>query len=80
MTEYQPECEKSLRQLVFKKRRRIETTGYQLTDHLNLQRVRANSNGLMMRLFSKFLAFDIAYLINCLNGCKHPIKIKGLIF
>jgi hypothetical protein len=77
----QPECEKSLRQLIFKKRRRIETTGSQLTDQLNLQRVRAKSLwGLITRLFSKFLAFDVAYLINVLNGNNHPIKIKSLIF
>lgn len=79
--DYQPENEKSIRRFVFKKRRRIETTNSQLVEQLNIQRVRAKSLwGLMTRLYSKFLAFDIAYLINVLNGCKHPIKIKGLIF
>lgn len=72
---------KGFRQFVFKKRRRIETTGSQLVDQLNLQRVRAKSLwGLMTRLFSKFLAFDIAYLINLINENKCPIKIKHLIF
>ena len=80
-TDFQPKNEKDLRRFVFKKRRRIETTGSQLTDQLNLQRVRAKSFwGMLARLFSKFLAFDIAYLINILNGSKHPIKIKSLIF
>jgi transposase len=79
--DFQPKCEESLRRLVFKKRRRIETTGSQLTDQLNMQRVRSKFLwGLMTRLFSKFLAFDVAYIVNLLNGSKHPIKIKSLIF
>jgi len=79
--DYQPASEKSIRRFVFKKRRRIETTNSQLVEQLNIQRVRAKSLwGLMTRLYSKFLAFDIAYLINVVNGSKHPIKIKGLIF
>jgi hypothetical protein len=79
--EPQPENEKCLRQIVFKKRRRIETTGSKLVDQLNLQRVRARSLwGLITRLISKFLAFDIAYFINALIGSKNPIKIKHLIF
>jgi hypothetical protein len=79
--DYQPASEKPIRRFVFKKRRRIETTNSQLVEHLNIQRVRAKSLwGLMTRLFSKFLAFDIAYLINVINGSKHPIKIKGLVF
>lgn len=79
--EPQPKDEKLLRQIVFKKRRRIETTGSQLVCQLNLQRVRAKSLwGLVTRLISKVLAFDVAYLINILIGSKNPIKIKHLIF
>ena len=79
--DYQPDSEKFLRRFIFKKRRRIETTGSQFVDQLNLQRVRAKSFwGLITRLFTKFLAFDIAYLINVVNGNDHPIKIKSLIF
>lgn len=77
----QLDSEKYQRRFVFKKRRRIETTGSQLTDQLNLQRVRAKSLwGLITRLFIKFLAFDLAYFINVINGNNHPIKIKSLIF
>jgi len=79
--EPQLENEKYLRQLVFKKRRRIETTGSQLAGQLNLQRVRAKSLwGLITRLISKILAFDVAYLINVLIGNEKPIKIKRLVF
>ncbi len=79
--DYRHPSEKSIHRFVFRKRRGIEITNSQLVEQLNLQRVRAKSLcGLMTRLFSKFLAFDIAYLINLFNGSKHQIKIKTLFF
>jgi transposase len=73
--------EKPLRQYIFKKRRRIETTGSQFSDQLNLQRVRSKSLwGLFTRLNTKFLAFAVAFLINIIIGFPNPICIKHLVF
>lgn len=77
----QPSEEKALRQQIFKARRRIETTSFQLTDHLNLQRVRAKSLwGLLCRLATKLLAFAVAFLINICIGVPNPARIKSLVF
>lgn len=72
---------KIFRQLIFKSRRRIETTISQLSDQLNLQRVRAKSLlGLFARLNSKFLAFAVAFFINLSINFDSPISIKHLAF
>jgi len=53
-----------LSQFVFKHRRRVETVFSQMSDQLNLQRVRAKSLwGLITRLNLKFLAFVLAVLL-----------------
>lgn len=76
-----PNSEKSLRQFIFRARRRIETLGSQLVDQLNLQRVRSKSLwGLQTRLATKFLAFSLAFLINFLFGFLSPSSIKHLLF
>jgi len=72
---------RELRQLIFKKRRRIETTISQLTDTLHLQKVRARSFwGLCANIRLKILAFLTAVYINCLNGAENILAIKQLIF
>lgn len=72
---------KSMRQIIFKKRRRIETTISQLSDQLNLQKVRAKSLlGLYARLYSKFLAFIVGVVINLIIQFPKPIAIKHLAF
>ena len=77
----QPPEEKQFRQHIFKVRRRIATTSFQLSDHLGIQRVRAKSLwGLIARLSSKLLAFAVAFLINICIGKPYPICIKSLVF
>lgn len=72
---------KNFRKIIFKSRRRIETTISQFSDQLNLQKVRAKSLlGLIARLHSKFLAFAIAYFINISINFHNPISIKHLAF
>jgi len=73
---------KTFRQLIFKLRRRIETTASQLTDQLNIERVRAKSLwGLITRLKTKLLAYNICHYINMLIGKDTNFsRIKALIF
>ncbi|SHK50569.1 Transposase DDE domain-containing protein, partial [Paramaledivibacter caminithermalis DSM 15212] len=56
---------KSIKQLIFKARRRIETTASQLTEQLNIEKVLAKSFwGLQTRLETKLLAYNLCYFIN----------------
>lgn len=73
---------KELRQIIFKLRRRIETSGSQLTDQLNIERVRAKSLlGLVTRIKTKFLAYNLCFYINMLMGKDiNYSKIKHLVF
>ena len=72
---------KELRQLIFKIRRRIETTFSQLTCQLNTERVLAKSfYGLKTRLMSKFLAYNICQYINKISDKSDLSLIKNLIF
>lgn len=60
---------KELRQLIFKKRRRVETSASQLTEHLNIETVKAKSLwGLISRIKTKILAYDLCFYINMLLG------------
>ena len=64
-----------LRKLVFKIRRRIETSFSQLTEQFNVERVLTKSlGGLCIRLLTKFLAFNL-----CLLLCNSN-HIKSLLF
>ena len=68
---YSPE----LRKEIFKRRRRIETTFSQLAEQLNAQRVLAKTfDGLSLRLLTKFLAFNLCFLL------VQSSYIKSLIF
>ncbi|ADL49849.1 IS982-like element ISClce1 family transposase [Clostridium cellulovorans] len=73
---------KPLRQLIFKARRRIETTFSQLSEQLNIQRVLAKSTwGFATRIVNKILAHNLCYFINkILNIGIDTAKIKTLIF
>jgi hypothetical protein len=73
---------KAIRQLVFKLRRRIETTGSQLTQQLNMERVLAKSFwGLVTRIRTKLLAHNLCYYINILIGHDMQFsRIKQLVF
>jgi len=72
---------KVFRRLVFKIRRRIETSFSQLSQQLNAEKVMAKSFwGLMSRLHTKFLAFNICFFINQLLGVDNIAKIKSLVF
>ena len=63
-------CEE--RQQIFKKRRRIETTISQLTDTMNIQRVRVKSFwGLCMNISLRIFAFLVAVLINIKIGAEN---------
>ena len=69
------------RQLIFKIRRRIETTFSQLTCQFNAEKVYAKiKNGLYTRLITKFLAFNLCLFINKLFGIKNIARIKQLVF
>ena len=64
-----------LRKLIFKMRRRIETTFSQLTDQFNVERVLAKTfAGLSIRLLTKFFAFNLCLLL------APSSDIKSLIF
>ena len=64
-----------LRKLIFRRRRRIETTFSQLTEQFNVERVLAKSfGGLSTRLLTKFLALNLCLLV-AQSSC-----IKSLIF
>jgi hypothetical protein len=60
---------KAIRQLIFKLRRRIETSASQLTQQLNIEKVMAKSYwGLITRIETKLLAYNLCYYINKLIG------------
>lgn len=72
---------KEFRQLIFKQRRRVETSASQLTEQLNIETVKAKSMlGLITRIHTKVLAFNLCFYINKLLGNMHLSKIKNLIF
>jgi hypothetical protein len=73
---------KDIRQLIFKLRRRVETTASQLVGQLNIERVLAKSLwGLVTRIKTKLLAFNLCYFINMLIGKDiHFARIKELVF
>jgi hypothetical protein len=73
---------KEERQLIFKLRRRIETTASQFTQQLNIEQVLAKSFwGLQVRIKTKLLAYNLCYYINKLIGQDINIsKIKHLVF
>lgn len=73
---------KALRQFIFKQRHRIETTASQLTEQLNIERVRAKSFwGFLTRIKTKLLAYNFCYYINMLIGKDvNYSKIKELVF
>lgn len=65
----------SLRQEIFRQRRRIETSFSQLSEQLNSQHVLAKSFcGLSLRLITKFLAFNLCLLL------AQSSHIKSLLF
>ena len=73
---------KEVRQLLFKVRRRIETSFSQLTEQLNLNKVKSKSMlGFMTRTSIKVLAHNISFLINKLmKNDDSMAKIKRLVF
>ena len=73
---------KQIRQLIFKVRRRIETSFSQLTEQLNLNKVKSKSMlGFITRISIKVLGHNISFLINKLIGNYDYIsKIKSLVF
>ena len=73
---------KQIRQLIFKVRRRIETSFSQLTEQLNLNKVKSKSMlGFITRISIKVLGHNISFLINKLIGNYDSIaKIKSLVF
>ena len=73
---------KSVRQLIFKLRRRVETVFSQLSGQLNAERVLAKSfQGLCTRLVNKVLAYNLCIALNSIFGETCEIgKIKKLIF
>lgn len=72
---------KELRQLIFKQRRRIETSASQLTEQLNIETVKAKSLwGLIARIHTKILAFNLCFYINKLLGNMLLSRIKCFIF
>lgn len=73
---------RSVRQLIFKLRRRVETVFSQLSGQLNAQRVLAKSfQGLCTRLVNKVLAYNLCLALNSIfhESCELG-KIKQLIF
>ena len=73
---------KDIRQLIFKAKRRIETSFSQLAEQLNLNKVKSKSMlGFITRTSIKVLAHNISFLINKLMGNEDSIsKIKRLVF
>lgn len=73
---------KEIRQLIFKVRRRIETSFSQLTEQLNINKVKSKSMlGFITRISIKVLSHNILFLINKLIGNDDSIaKIKRLVF
>ena len=73
---------KSVRQLIFKLRRRVETVFSQLSEQLNAERVLAKSfQGLCTRLVNKILAYNLCLALNSIfqETCELG-RIKQLIF
>lgn len=77
---------KSVRQLIFKLRRRVETVFSQLSGQLNAERVLAKSfQGLCTRLVNKVLAYNLCIALNSIFGetCelgKSKIDILKILF
>ena len=73
---------KSVRQLIFKQRRRVETVFSQLTGQPNAERVLVKSfQGLCTRLVNKVLAYNLCIALNSIfNEPCELGKIKELIF
>lgn len=73
---------KSVRQLIFKLRRRVEIVFSQLSGQLNAERVLAKSfQGLCTRLVNKVLAYNLCIALNSIFGETCELgKIKKLIF
>ena len=73
---------KWFRQLIFKLRRRIETSFSQLSTQFNIERGYAKSLlGLHSRITTKFLGFNLCCMINQLLGDQdHLTRIKHLVF
>ena len=73
---------KSVRQLIFKLRRRVETVFSQLSGQLNAERALAkNFQGLCTRLVNKVLAYNLCITLNSIFGETCELrKIKKLIF
>ncbi|WP_039629564.1 IS982 family transposase, partial [Clostridium argentinense] len=73
---------KQFRRMIFKARRRVETSFSQLSGQLNIQRVLAKSMwGLVSRITNKILAHNLCFFINkILNINPNIAKIKDLIF
>lgn len=73
---------KDIKQLIFKARRRIETSFSQLTEQLNLNKVKSKSMlGFITRTSIKVLAHNTSFLINKLMGNDdYMAKIKRLVF
>lgn len=73
---------KSVRQLIFRFRRRVETVFSQLCEQLKAEKVLAKSfQGLCTRLENKILAYDLCMVLNHIFGKTYEIgKIKQLIF
>jgi hypothetical protein len=69
-----------MRQLIFKARRRIETTGSQLSQQLNIQKILSRSiHGMGTRVLTKILGYNISQYLNKLLGLD-VAKIKHLVF
>jgi hypothetical protein len=68
--------------VIFKMRRRIETTFSQLACQLNAERVFARTfHGLLTRLITKIFAFNLMFFVNfALGNFLHPARIKSIIF
>ena len=72
----------SVRQLIFRCRRRVETVFSQLSEQLNVEKVLAKSfQGLCTRLVNKILAYNLCLVLNYVFDKTCDIgKIKQLIF
>jgi IS5 family transposase len=68
--------------IIVRMRRRIEITFSQLSGQFNAERVFAKSfHGLLTRLISKILAFNMMFFINFAFGnFLHPARVKSIIF
>jgi len=68
--------------IICRMRRRIETTFSQISQQFNVQRVLAKIfHGLLTRLITKFLAFNLMFFINfALGNFLHPARVKSIVF